>query len=66
MNKSFVVFTLHSGKELIGKPYNNMTTNELKEYISVRLKANLYVQVGRYGVPIESLKHYEVREGTIT
>ncbi|AZU60102.1 hypothetical protein [Neobacillus mesonae] len=63
MDKSYVVFTLHNGEELIGKPFNNMTANELKEYISARLKANSYVQVGKYGVPIESLKHYEVREG---
>jgi hypothetical protein len=63
MDKSYVVFTLHSGEELIGKPCKNITANELKEYISVRLNANSYVQVGKYGIPIESLKHYEVYEG---
>lgn len=62
MCNCYVVFTLNSGKELTAIPFDDMEAKELDEFIRVKLRENSYVQVGKYGIPSESLRHYEIRE----
>jgi len=65
MNKVYVVFTLNGGDKVTAYPlgkYKAYTVDEMKKHIEVCLNDESYVQVDKWGISLESLKHYEVRE----
>lgn len=63
--KKYAVITLKSNEERIAYPlgkYKAYTVEEWKQHIDKRLNEDGYVQIGIYGIFLESLKHYEIKE----